>query len=184
MLLNDSSLHCSSYCFTKLCSDWNSQGQSYLLVTAVKKWNMWWKSSKGWGQLEQTTNPTGHLFPPASPALLRQLCHSGSPAVTALLWLRRCHCPAFPALSICPPVLPLPHGRQRVWIKNWWAGRLFSLQEAGAGWIGGSLFIPFGGTAGLWEKGQHQQAVPTTMQRKEGIALACSKKRWCWSGVS
>lgn len=105
MLLNDSSLHCSAYCFTKLCSDWNSQGQSYSLATGGEKWNMWWKCSKGLGQLGQATNPTGQLFLPASPALLRQLCHSGGTAVTDLLRLWHCHCPAFPALSICPPIL-------------------------------------------------------------------------------
>lgn len=115
-------------------SDWNSQGQSYSLATGGEKRNMWWKSSKGWGQLGQATNPTGQLFLPASPALLQQLCHRGDPAVTDLLRLWRCHCPAFPALSICPPVLPLPHGWQRVWIKNCWAGRVFSLWK---GMLGG-----------------------------------------------
>lgn len=88
MFLNDGSLHCPSYCFTKLSSDWNSQGQSFLLATGGEKWNLWWKSCKGWGQLGQAINTAGQLFLPAPPAWLQQLYHSGGPAVTAFLWLR------------------------------------------------------------------------------------------------
>lgn len=108
MLLCASNLHSSSHCSTKLCSAWSSQCQSYSMVAGGEKWNLWWKSSKGWGQLGQATNPAGQLFLPASPVLLWQLCHSTGPAVTDLLRLWHCRCPAFPALSICPPVLPFP----------------------------------------------------------------------------
>ena len=108
MLLNDSSLHCSPYCFTKLCSHWNSQGQSYTLVTGGEKWNLWWKRGNGWGQLGQATNPAGQIFLIASPALLWQLCHSRGPAVTDLLQLWQHHCQPFQAPPSVHMFFPFP----------------------------------------------------------------------------
>lgn len=108
MRLNDASLHCPSYCFTKLCSDWNSQGQSYLLAPRGEKWNLWWKSCTWWGQLGQAIDTAGQLFLPAPPAWLQQLCHSGGPAVTALLRLRHCRFQPFQPSPSVHLLFPFP----------------------------------------------------------------------------
>lgn len=83
MLLNDGSLYCPSYRFMKLCSDWNSQGQSYLLATRGEKWNLWWKAACDGASLArpstlQVNSSFQHLQPGSSScaiveALLLQL---------------------------------------------------------------------------------------------------------------
>lgn len=174
MLLNDSSLHCSSYCFTELCSHGNSQGQFCLLVTEREKRNMWWKNQQG---MEPAW--PGHQPHRLAPSIIS----SSAPAVVPQ-W-RSC-CNRFPAAVTLPlSSLSSPLRLSTCSSPSPWTTE-FGLRIAGLGVYSAcrkrmllSLFIPFGGMAGLRKMGQHHQAVPTMKQQREGIARARCKKQWC-----